>query len=59
MHANLITFVQKKSAPQGKTTAYVCEERTWKLPTSDPLIFSRQIKTMKKLIEASDRIDEN
>ena len=59
MHASLIPFVQKKMALQGKTTAYVCEEGTCKLPTSDPVVFSRQIKGVKKLKKGSDNIAEN
>jgi uncharacterized protein YyaL (SSP411 family) len=52
--ARVIPFVQGKSALEGKTTAYVCEEGLCKLPTSDPAVFSRQIKAVKKLTTLPD-----
>ena len=39
----LIPLVENKVAIGGKTTAYVCEQRVCKLPTSDPAVFIKQI----------------
>ncbi len=55
--AKLIPFVRGKLALEGKTTAYVCEEGMCKLPTTDPTVFARQIKAVKKLTVASDKSD--
>ena len=48
-HAKVIPLVKGKIAQDKKVTAYVCEEGTCKLPTSDPNVFTSQIKTVKKL----------
>jgi uncharacterized protein YyaL (SSP411 family) len=50
-YSGIIPLVQDKIALAGKVTAYVCEGGTCKLPTSDPLVFSQQIKTVKKLTQ--------
>ena len=47
--SKIIPLVQGKYAIQQKVTAYVCEEGVCKLPTSDPKIFSQQIKVVRKL----------
>ena len=39
----LVPLLQHKKARDGKTTAYVCENRVCKLPTSDPAVFARQL----------------
>ncbi|QMU62356.1 MAG: DUF255 domain-containing protein [Gammaproteobacteria bacterium] len=49
--ANSIPLVKGKIAMQGETTAYVCEQGTCKLPTSDPQIFSQQISTIRSVDE--------
>ena len=48
-HAKVIPLVKGKIAREKKVTAYVCEEGTCKLPTSDPNVFASQIKSVKKL----------
>jgi len=48
-HAKVIPLVKGKIAQEKKVTAYVCEEGTCKLPTSDPNVFASQIKSVKKL----------
>jgi uncharacterized protein YyaL (SSP411 family) len=52
-HAALIPLVKGKSALEGKATAYVCERGICMLPTNDPKVFTRQIKTVEKLSRAS------
>ena len=51
-HAKVTPLVHGKSAMGGKTTAYVCEKGACELPTSDPKMFSQQIKKVKKLARA-------
>ena len=45
--AALIPLVSGKKARQGRTTAYVCENRVCKFPTSDPAVFSKQLRSVK------------
>ena len=42
--ADLIPAVRGKTALEGKTTAYVCENGTCRLPVTDPEAFVRQIR---------------
>ena len=42
-HARLVPLVADKTTQGGKTTAYVCEQRTCKLPTTDPAELERQL----------------
>jgi hypothetical protein len=42
-HATLVPLVENKVAQGGKTTAYVCERKVCALPTTDPVIFAKQI----------------
>ena len=42
-----IPLAQGKVAMGGKTTAYVCEKRICKLPTTEPKIFAQQIAISK------------
>jgi hypothetical protein len=58
-YSGLIPFVRGKIALEGKATAYICEKGTCKLPTTDPLVFSQQIKMVKKLTQPSDKFREN
>jgi uncharacterized protein YyaL (SSP411 family) len=46
--AKLVPLVEGKVAGGGKTTAYVCEERLCRLPTSDPEVFAQQIRQVKR-----------
>ena len=39
----LVPLVESKIAQEGKTTAYVCEQKVCALPTTDPTIFAKQI----------------
>jgi len=52
-HAKVIPLIQGKTPQTGKTTAYVCESGVCKLPTTEPEVFARQIKTVKKLGQGS------
>jgi hypothetical protein len=45
----LVPLVQGKVARGGRTTAYVCEQRVCDLPTSDPVVFGKQIAVVKPL----------
>jgi hypothetical protein len=48
-HARLIPVARGKFAIKGKTTAYVCEKGTCKLPAQDPKLFARQLQEVEKL----------
>ncbi len=41
--SQLVPILKGKVARKGQATAYVCEQRVCKLPTSDPEVFARQI----------------
>jgi uncharacterized protein YyaL (SSP411 family) len=41
--------VAGKRAQKGKATAYVCENRVCDFPTSDPVVFERQIRSVRKV----------
>jgi len=41
----LVPLLKYKKARDGKATAYVCENRICRLPTSDPAVFARQLAT--------------
>ncbi len=47
--AALVPLVGDKTAQNGRTTAYVCEERVCALPTADPDVFARQLATTAPL----------
>ena len=42
--AGVVPLVEGKAARGGKVTAYVCEKRVCKLPTSSPQVFTEQIR---------------
>jgi uncharacterized protein len=42
-HKKLVPLLDGRKAIDGKVTAYVCEARVCKLPTTDPAVFTRQI----------------
>ena len=42
-HAEIVPLLRFKKARAGRTTAYVCENRVCKLPTSDPAVFAEQL----------------
>jgi len=44
-HAAAVPLVAGKLAQEGKVTAYVCENRVCKRPTTDPEIFAAQIRS--------------
>jgi len=46
-NARLVPLLAGKVAADGRVTAYVCENRVCKLPTSDPFEFARQLRTGK------------
>ena len=45
--ARLVPWVEGKVARQGRPTAYVCERRVCRFPTSDPEVFARQLRSME------------
>jgi hypothetical protein len=47
--AELIPLLEGKVARNGKATAYVCEQRVCKFPTTDPEVFARQIRQVAPL----------
>ena len=51
--SKLVPLVDKKVAREGRATAYVCERRVCKLPTTDPEIFAGQIRTVEPLEPAT------
>jgi len=46
-HAEIIPLAEGKKALNGKATAYVCENGTCKLPTSEPEVFGEQLVQRK------------
>jgi uncharacterized protein YyaL (SSP411 family) len=44
-HSAAVPLLEGKIAQQGKVTAYVCENRVCKRPTTDPEIFAEQIRS--------------
>ncbi len=46
-HASLIPLIEGKFARDGRTTAYVCENRICDLPTTDPLVFAAQLQATR------------
>jgi uncharacterized protein YyaL (SSP411 family) len=48
-HARLIPVARGKFAIKGKTTAYVCEKGTCKLPARDPKLFAQQLREVEQL----------
>jgi uncharacterized protein YyaL (SSP411 family) len=51
--SRLVPLLQGKVTRKGQATAYVCERRVCKLPTSDPEVFARQIQKVEPLTAAS------
>jgi uncharacterized protein YyaL (SSP411 family) len=47
-HAQLIPLLRGKQAQHGEVTAYVCEDRVCRYPTSDPDLFAEQLRTVKR-----------
>ncbi len=45
--ASLLPLVAGKITREGRVTAYVCERRVCKLPTTDPKVFAKQIATVE------------
>ncbi len=48
-HTEIISLLRGKKILHGKTTAFVCENGSCKFPTDDPMVFVKQIRTVKKL----------
>ncbi|MDH3520199.1 MAG: thioredoxin domain-containing protein [Myxococcales bacterium] len=48
-HAALTPLLHDKRALDGKVTAYVCEDRMCRFPTSDPAVFGEQLRRVKAL----------
>jgi hypothetical protein len=51
-HAQVIPLLDGKTARNGQTTAYVCENRICDLPTTEPVVFATQIATVHPLAPA-------
>ena len=47
--SRLVPLLEGKVTRGGKATAYVCERRVCKLPTSDPEVFAQQIRKVEPL----------
>jgi hypothetical protein len=47
-HEKVVPLVGSKPTRQGKTTAYVCENRVCAFPTDDPEVFARQLRKSDK-----------
>jgi uncharacterized protein len=45
--ARLVPLLEGKVARKGRVTAYVCERRVCRLPTSDPEVFLRQLRKVE------------
>jgi uncharacterized protein YyaL (SSP411 family) len=45
----LLPLLKGKTAQRGRATAYVCENRVCKAPTSDPRAFARQLDSVRPL----------
>jgi len=45
----LVPYLAGKTALRGKTTAYVCEKRVCRLPTTDPVAFGRLLEKVEPL----------
>jgi uncharacterized protein YyaL (SSP411 family) len=45
-HATIVPLVRGKTARRGRVTAYVCENRVCKFPTSDPDVLAKQLVAM-------------
>jgi hypothetical protein len=52
--SQLVPLLQGKVTRNGQATAYVCEQRVCKLPTSDPEVFARQIQKVEPLKGSRD-----
>ena len=48
-HTDVIPLLEGKVARDGRSTAYVCENRICDLPTTDPAVFATQIRTVHRL----------
>jgi uncharacterized protein YyaL (SSP411 family) len=53
--ARIIPLLDGKEAAEGRATAYVCEKRVCRLPTSDPAMFASQLRTVEKLPDISGK----
>jgi hypothetical protein len=58
----LVPYLEGKKTLRGKTTAYVCERRVCRLPTTDPAAFGRLLEKVEPLpappaLETPGRID--
>ena len=47
--SQIVPLAEGKSARDGKATAYVCQRGVCELPTADPGIFAKQIRTVSPL----------
>ena len=57
--SQLVPLLEGKVAQGGRPTAYVCERGICELPTSDPIVFARQLAKVRRLsaarVEAHDQ----
>jgi uncharacterized protein len=51
----LVPYLEGKKTLRGKTTAYVCEKRVCRLPTTDPVAFGRLLEKVEPLPAPSAR----
>ena len=52
-HLRIVPWLKDKVAIDGKTTAYVCENYSCRLPTTEPSVFANQIAVTKPLVPGS------
>lgn len=49
VQSQLVPLLEGKTTRRGEATAYVCEKRVCRLPTSDPEVFARQLQEVEPL----------
>jgi uncharacterized protein YyaL (SSP411 family) len=57
-HAELAPLLKGRVARKGRVTAFVCENRICKLPTTDPEELGRQIAEVRPLFEEGEKAGE-
>jgi hypothetical protein len=57
-HAEQVPLLRYKKARDGRATAYVCENRVCRLPTTDPAVFEEQLVAVDPLGGGAERSAE-
>ncbi|MGH0030508.1 MAG: thioredoxin domain-containing protein [Myxococcota bacterium] len=53
-HAEVVPLLRHKKARGGVATAYVCENRTCRFPTSDPAVLEEQLARFRPLVSPAE-----